>query len=247
LKSDYETEFSDVEPNLDDTFLLTALAAPINAGALKTSRRLKNVVGSLILATGISVLGAGPASRISQADVTAFRDHLVRNQLNVRWEGEPTAQLDSEEIRRAYGDRRFYFTFKAPPLPPGAAWPDLIERHKQAMAEYQKHSLRITVGIDNEQRAVTFQTAQDFNTGLMPVKSDDDARIAAAAILSLIGNDQVHPAVIGAREVSVTGTQFGWTCRVKQTKGIDGTVVFDPSGHCTSASKRLNYVPPVPP
>ena len=207
------------------------------------------LVGAMILGAGISAGSADPASKavLSQADVTAFHDHLVKNQLDQRWDGEPTAQLDSEEIRRAYGDRRFYFTFKAPPLPPGAAWPDLIERHKQAMAEYQKHSLKITVGIDNQERAVSFQTAQDFNTGLIPVKTDDDARTAAAAILSLIGNDQVHPGVIGAREVSVTGTQFGWTCQVKQAKGIDGTVVFDPSGRCTRATKNLNYVPPVPP
>lgn len=206
------------------------------------------LAGAMILGAGLG-LSADPASKTvsSQADATAFRDHLVKNQLDQRWDGEPTAQLDSEEIRRAYGDRRFYFTFKAPPLPPGAAWPDLIERHKQAMAEYQKHSLRITVGIDSQERAVTFQTAQDFNTGLMPVKTDDDARIAAAAILSLIGNTQVHPAVISAREVSVTGTQFGWTCQAKQAKGIDGTVVFDPSGRCTRASKNLNYMPPVPP
>jgi len=206
------------------------------------------LLSAMISGVVTSALLADPVTKpdLVQTDVATFRDHLVKNQLDLKWDGEPT-RLDSEEIRRAYGARRFYFTFKAPPLPPGAAWPDLIERHKQAMAEYQKHSLRITVGIDNEQSAVTFQTAPDFNVGLMPVKTDDDARIAAAAILSLIGNDRVHPAVISAREVSVTGTRFGWSCRVKQAKGIDGTVVFVASGRCTSASKNLNYVPPVPP
>lgn len=208
--------------------------------------RFALLTGAMALGAGAGILTADPA-KISQADMAAFHDHLLQNQLDLRWDGEPTAQLDSAEIRRAYGDRRFYFTFKAPPLPPGAAWPDVIERHRQAMAKYVKHSLRITVGIDNEQRAVTFQSAQDFNTGLIPVKTDDDARIAAAAILSLIGNDQVHPSVISAREVSVTGTRFGWRCRVSQAKGIDGSVVFDPSGRCTSATKNLNYVPPVPP
>ncbi len=81
----------------------------------------------------------------------------------------------------------------------------------------------------------------------MSVKSDADAKVAAAAILSLIGNDQVHPMMIGANEVIVSGTKFGWTCRVQQKRGIDGTVVFDPSGKCVSAKKALNYVPPVPP
>lgn len=191
---------------------------------------------------------AGQATRSAafKTDVAAFQQHLVNNGMTAQWEGDPTP-LDSPEIRTAYGDRRFYFTFKAPPLPPGAAMPNLIERHKRAMEEYQKHSLRLTVGVDQLQRTTSFQNVEDFNSGLMPVKSDQDAKIAAAAILSLINGDQVHPGVISAGEVSVTGTNFGWTCKVKQAHGIDGTVVFDPSGRCVSATKKLNYIPPVPP
>jgi len=200
--------------------------------------------GAMILGAGTGSLFA--AAPIAQADLDVFHDHLVKNQLASRWDGTPT-RIDSDEIRRAYGDRRFYFTFKAAPLPPGAPLPDLIEIHTRAMQEYQKHSLRITVGIDNKQRAATFRTAQDFNLGLMPVKTDEDARIAAAAILSLIGNDQVYPAVINAREVSVTRTESGWTCLVTRPRGFDGKVIFDPSGHCISATKNLNYVPPMPP
>ena len=201
--------------------------------------------GAMILGAGTSALLAGP-SDLSQADAATFHEHLVKNQLHTRWEGPPN-RIDSDEIRRAYGDRRFYFTFKAPPLPPGAQLPKLIERYNQAMEEHQKHALRITVGINDKQSADTFRTAQDFNLGLMPVKTDDDARIAAAAILSLIGNDQVYPAVISSREVNVTRTQAGWTCTVTRTREFDGRVEFDPSGHCTSATKNLNYVPPVPP
>ena len=201
--------------------------------------------GTMILGAGLSALLAGP-SDLSQADAATFHDHLVRNQLHTRWEGPPS-RIDSEEIRRAYGARRFYFTFKAPPLPPGAQLPKLIERYNQAMQEHQKHALRITVGIDARQHADTFRTPQDFNLGLMPVKTDDDARIAAAAILSLIGNDQVYPAVVSAREVKVTQTQTGWTCLVTRTREFDGKVEFDSSGQCTIAIKQLNYVPPVPP
>jgi hypothetical protein len=210
-------------------------------------KRFRSILLIQVLALGVGTgaISAGP-SELSQADVAAFRDHLVKHQIDSKWISEPI-RIDSDEIRRAYGERRFYFTFKAPPLPPGASWPQLIERYKKALAEYEKNSLRITVGIDNEQRSDSFQTAQDFNTGLIPVKSDEDARIAAAAILSLIGNDQVHPQVISASEVRVTGTKFGWTCSVKQTKGIDGTVAFDPAGRCTTATKVLNYTPPVPP
>lgn len=199
---------------------------------------------AMILGAGTGSLFAATASL--PADLAVFHDHLVKNQLATHWAGTPT-RIESEEIRRAYGDRRFYFTFKAPPLPPGAQLPRLIERYNQAMQEYQKHSLRITVGIDSKQRADTFRTAQDFNLGLMPVETDDDARIAAAAILSLIGNDHVHPGVISAQEVSVTRTESGWTCLVTRQRAFDGKVIFDSSGRCTGANKNLNYIPPMPP
>lgn len=201
------------------------------------------LVVALILGSGTDSLFAATAA--SPADLSVFQDHLVRNQLATHWDGTPT-RIESEEIRRAYGDRRFYFTFKAAPLPPGAQMPRLIESYKQAMQEYQKHSLRITVGIDSKQHAETFRTAEDFNLGLMPVKTDDDARIAAAAILSLMGDDQVHPGAISAREVSVTRTQSGWTCLVTRSRAFDGKVIFDSSGRCTSATKNLNYIPPMP-
>lgn len=201
-------------------------------------------VGAVILGAGTGALSGGTAS--SQADLAAFHDHLVKNRMTAQWDGEPT-RIESEEIRRAYGDRRFYFTFKAAPLPPGAQLPQLIERYNQAMQEYQKHSLRITVGIDSKQRAATFRTAQDFNVGLMPVKTDDDARIAAAAILALMGDDRVYPSPVRAQEVSVSRTQSGWTCLVTRPRGFDGKVTFDANGHCTSATKRLNYSPPLPP
>jgi hypothetical protein len=202
------------------------------------------LAGAMILSVGTGLLFAAAPS--SQADLTVFHDYLVMKQLTTVWDGEPT-RIDSEEIRHAYGDQRFYFTFKAPPPPPGALMPDVIARYEAKMKEYQKHSLRITVGINGKNRAASFRTSQDFNAGLMAVKTDDDARIAAAAILSLMGDERVYPGAIDAREVSVTRIQTGWTCFVTRTKGFDGKVIFDSDGHCTSATKALNYAPPVPP
>jgi hypothetical protein len=39
---------------------------------------------------------------------------------------------------------------------------------------------------------------------LMRVTTDDDARICAAAILSLYGSDRVGPGIVSAKEVNVT-------------------------------------------
>ena len=199
---------------------------------------------------GAIILSAAPV--IFSADqklaaVAAFRSFLTTAKLDARWQDGDLMQIDSAELRSAYGGRQFYFTFRPAPVPPGAANADVIARYKTALQEYEKHSLRMTVGIDQASNVAPFQQANDFNAGLMPVKNDADAKVAAAAILSLIGNDQVHPEVIAASEVSVTTTNSGWTCKVRRVHGFDGTVEFDANGKCVSAKKVLNYVPPTPP
>lgn len=180
-------------------------------------------------------------------DASVFRAYLLEQGLAARWTGDATP-LASEEIRAAYPGFRFYYTFKQPPPPPGAPLPEVIEAHERALEEYQKHSLRLTAGIDERGLIHAFRTPEDFNAGLRPIKSDEDARIAAAAILSLIGSEQVSPGVIPAREVGVTKNGAGWACLLAQKpRGIQGFVTFDLNGRCTSASKSLNYAPPVPP
>ena len=175
-------------------------------------------------------------AEISKVDLAAFRNYLVKTRMEDRWVGEP-ARLDSDEIRQAYGDRRFYFTFVPPPLPPGAALPDLIKKYEREVEQYRKHSLRITVGIDNKHSVLAFQK----------VNSNVDAKIAAAAILSLSGTTHVSPGVIVAKEVRLTKGNGGWTCSVTRPRGFDGTVAFDAGGKCAKVAKVLNYIPPMPP
>jgi hypothetical protein len=199
---------------------------------------------------GAILLSAVPAFFSADQNVTAvtaFRTFLTTKKLDARWQDGDLRPIDSAELRTAYAGRQFYFTFRPAPVPPGAANADVIARYKTALQEYEKHSLRMTVGIDQASNVTPFQQAHDFNAGLMPVKNEADAKIAAAAILSLIGNDQVHPEAIAASEVTVTATNSGWTCKVKRVHGFDGTVDFDANGKCVSAKKVLNYVPPTPP
>ena len=196
---------------------------------------------ALFFATSL-MLHAGP----QPGAVNAVHGYLVANQLDARWQGEPIP-LESAELRAAYPDRQFYFTFKAPPPPPGAPMPDVLARHAQAMNEYRKNSLRLTVAVDAAQTVAAMEKAGDFNQGLQPITTDAEARNAAAAILSLINTETARPGVIHASEVTVTRAAEGWTCVVnQQPKGIAGTVVFDSAGKCVSATKQLNYQPPVP-
>ena len=181
------------------------------------------------------------------AAVSAFQGYLDNNGLRARWADGPMRTLESPELSKAYGNRQFLFTYKGAPLPPGAPMPELIARHKLQLEEYRKHSLRLTVGIDGAQKVTAYQKAADFNTGLMPVKNEVDAKTATAAILSLMGDDKVHPEVVSANQVTVTATRSGWIGKASRPRNFDGQVVFDPNGKVVSATKRLNYVPPMPP
>ncbi len=64
----------------------------------------------------------------TKADLADFRAYLEKNHAGKKWQAGP-ARLDSPELRKAYEKRRLYYVFSAPPLPPGAALPDLIKRH----------------------------------------------------------------------------------------------------------------------
>jgi hypothetical protein len=187
----------------------------------------------------------GEGAKQLKADCAAFQDYLKAEKLTARWQGDPTP-LNTEEIRKAYGGRRVYFTYQAPPLPPGAFLPELIERHRRAMEEYRKHSLRIAVLIDGD-KVTAMRKPEDFNTALMAVTSDDEARLAAAAILSMMDAGHVAPGRINASEVKVESSGKGWTCTYSKPMSVDGKVTFNADGKCTAAEKRPNFIMPLPP
>lgn len=205
--------------------------------------------GILLLGCAVRNIRAGsevPSTPLNAADVAAFHAYLTDHGLSSRWSGDPTP-IASEELRSAYLGMRFYYTFQPAPPPPGAPMPAVLEAHKRAMEEYNSHSLRLTIGIDSQGQVHPYRVAAEFNSGLRLVKSDDEARVAAAAILTLLGTERVGPRGIPASDVTVTHNASGWSCHVsQQPKGIQGTVVFDLSGQCISADKALNYSPPVP-
>ena len=184
--------------------------------------------------------------KVNAADAQAFRETLAAKGLTEQWSGEPQA-LSSDALSKAYPGTRFFYTFKPRPLPPGAPMPELIAEYKAKMEEYRKDSLRIAVGIKQNGTAVAYQTAKDFNVGLVAVKSEESARTAAAAILSLMDGDQIAPAPVPVEDVKVEKTENGWSCRVAQTGGIAGRVFFDEKGQVTQVAKGLNFTPPTPP
>jgi hypothetical protein len=210
------------------------------------------LLNGALLAPAFLLLGA-PApvpdkeaeAKQTKADCAAFQDYLKANKLNGSWQGDPT-RLDSEDIRKAYPGRRIYFTYEAPPLPPGAFLPELIKAHQQRVAEYQKHSLKITVQMDGD-KVISMSQPAGFNAGLMEIKSDDEARVAAAAILSMNNADHVPPGVVSAKDVTVSSNDKGWTCNFSKPMRFNGEVKFDSKGQVVAVSKKANWIMPLPP
>jgi hypothetical protein len=200
---------------------------------------------ALMLNCGIITNTAGKNAQNEQirADLTRFRNYLEEVKPGKRWQSGPTP-MDSAEIRKAYGKARFYSVYSSPPLPPGAPLPELVAEYKQKMDEYQKQFVSLTMRIDEQERMTPLNEAEDYNQGLMRITTDDDARIGAAAILSLYGSDRVGPGIVNAKEVTVTRSENGWICSVFRENAFRGEVVFDKDGKFVSMTKE--YAGPLP-
>jgi hypothetical protein len=204
-------------------------------------------VMALLLNFGIATRTGGKNAENQQtqiaADLTRFRNYMEEVKPGKKWQSGPTP-MDSGEIRRAYGNARFYSVYSSPPMPPGAPLPELVKEYELKMDEYHKQFISLTVRIDEQERMAPLYEAEDYNQGLMRVTTDDDARISAAAILSLYGSDRVGPEIVTAKEVTVTRSENGWTCSVFRENAFRGEVVFDKDGKCVSMKKV--YAGPLP-
>ena len=201
---------------------------------------------ALMLDFGIVTHTAGKNAQDEKtmADFTKFRNYMEEFKPGKKWQTGP-ATMDSEEIRKAYEKLRFYYVFSSPPMPPGADLPELHEEFARKMEEHQKQFVSLTMRMDEQGRMTPIYKAEDYNQGLMRVTTDEDARICAAAILSLYCSDIVRPEIVTAKEVAVTRSEKGWSCSVVRENAFRGEVVFDKDGKCVSMTKE--YEGSVPP
>ena len=201
---------------------------------------------ALMLTFGIATrtTGENAAGQQTEADLTKFRNYLEEIKPGKKWQTGPTP-MDSEEIRKAYGNLRFYYVYSSPPAPPGADLPELHEEYEQKMDVHQKHFISLTIKIDEQGKITPLYEAEDYNPGLMRVTTDEDARIGAAAILSLYGSDRVGPEIVAAKEVAVTRSENGWSCSVLRENAFRGEVLFDREGKCVYMMKA--YAGSLPP
>jgi hypothetical protein len=201
---------------------------------------------AVMLDFSIATRTAGKNAQDAQtmADFAKFQSYLEENKPGKKWQTGP-ARMDSEEIRKAFGNARFYYVFSRPPLPPGAPLPELLEEHQRRMEVYQKEFISLTMRMDEEGRMTPLHEEEDYNLGMMRVTNDEDAKICAAAILSLYSSDdRVSPGIVSAKEFTVTRSENGWTCAVHRENAFQGEVVFDKEGKLVSATKT--YAGPLP-
>ncbi len=206
---------------------------------------------ALMLDFGIATCAAGKNAQDGQtkdeqtmSDLAKFQSYLEENKPGKKWQTGP-ARMDSEEIRTAFGKARFYYVFSSPPLPPGAPLQELLDEHQRKLEEHQKQFISLTMRIDEEGKITPLHEEEDYNLGMMRVTNDEDAKICAAAILSLYSSDdRVAPGLVAAKEVTVTRSGSGWSCSVHRENAFEGEVVFDKEGKIVSATKT--YAGPLP-
>jgi hypothetical protein len=193
---------------------------------------------ALMLDFSIATCTAGKNAQDEQnmADLKKVQSYLEENKPGKKWQTGP-ARMDSEEIRKAYEKLRFYYVFSSPPLPPGAPLPDLLDEYERKMDEHQKQFISLTIRMDEQGSITPLHEEEDYNLGMMRVTTDEDAKICAAAILSLYSSDRVGPGIVAAKEVAVTRSEKGWSCSVLRENEFQGTVLFDKDGKCVSVTK----------
>ena len=201
---------------------------------------------ALMLDFGMATRTAGKNAQDAQtmADLAKFQSYLEENKPGKKWQTGP-ALMDSEEIRKAFEKARFYYVFSSPPMPPGAPLPELLDEYNQRVEEFQKQFISLTIKIDEQGKITPLHEEEDYNQGMMRVTTDEDAKICAAAILSMYSSDpRVGPGIVTAKEVAVTKTEKGWSCSVIRENAFQGTVLFDSDGKIVSATKT--YMGPLP-
>ena len=198
---------------------------------------------ALPLVVCIAARSADDEAARTREGLDAFRAYLKKEYPDKKWQQGPS-RLDSPALWAAYGGQRFYVVYSSPPLPPGANIKEVQEVYRRQVEDIRTNYLSLAVRVDDKGRVAPLLKPQDFNAGLMKVAGDEDARTAAAAILSLLGSGQNGPAVVEANEVGVTKGDKGWSCRVDRKEAFEGTVTFDADGRCRGVSKV--YTGPLP-
>lgn len=157
----------------------------------------------LLSATVMAAPEIAPQGAVSRPDgdgsdgAKAVKAFLTKTYPKQGWAKGPTP-VDSDAIRKAYSTRKFYYVFSS-------SYPVARSGRISAM-----------VGIGKDAKPVLVRTPADFSAGLAAIKTADDARTAAAAVLSLVMTWR-GPISVTAKEITAKKTaDGGWKCAAKR-------------------------------
>ena len=134
-----------------------------------TRIRFMSVVGCLLmggLVPAMSCQAADDHTKAEQGDVEAVKKFLATKHAGETWGRGPT-RIRGEAIDAAYSSARFYYVF-SPQYP---------------IARAGQISAMLRIGKDGT--VTQLSAPQDYNDGLMKIGAADDAKTAAAAVMSL--------------------------------------------------------------
>jgi hypothetical protein len=191
----------------------------------------------------LGILLTGCAADQARLDVAKVEEYLAKSHPGKTWADGPT-RIDTEEVRAAYGKRRFYYVFSKPPVrsrggPPPAA--EILDEWRKAQAQFEQERVSLTIGIDEQEGITEYQKGEDFCRGLPKMEGEADAKVAAAAVLSLFVADELGPRTVAAKDVTVDKDQLGRFVRPPHCSvavgeagkgGWRGDVFFDKDGKC---------------
>lgn len=184
----------------------------------------------------------------AKEELARVKAYLEKTYPGKKWQQGPI-RLDTPEIQQVFPGQRFYAVLSSPPLPPGAALPELIKAWQEKMAEYRKNALNATLRVDAEGNVAAISKATDLNAGMKKVTNEKEAQLAAAAACTLNPAGQPGLAKVKPEHVQVERRGEFWTAVVNVPNVMRGGVTFDREGMIfTVAVKATPRFPPaVPP
>ncbi len=173
------------------------------------------------------------------------------------WESGP-ARVDSPVIRAAYGTGRFYRVFSSEPsypysgIPLSPDSPRWVE-YRKAFEAFRQSKLSVTVRQEADGQFRVLKTAADYGPGLVSLRTDDDFRTAAAAIITLHAADQFGPLTASPENIRInhspqnlppSSTIEQTTTAYAELLGVNCYVTFDGKRQPVQWGRHPRHFPP---
>jgi hypothetical protein len=178
----------------------------------------------IVGATCVSSAAADPDQ--AAKDVAAVQKFLAAGFAGKTWQQGPTP-MQNAALDKAFPDVRFYYVFSSQDPP-------------------KADRISVMMRVQDDGTVAQVSGPDSMNQGLMKVAGTADAKIAAAAIMSLTFGPS-GPVSISSGDVPVARMNGGWYCLA--TPGPAGNkkealeVIFDAGGRCISVAHRVTGRP----